>query len=286
MKNKTKKLLAGIGLGLIGATTLTGCASDIVFNQKDLDKAINGINNYLETQNNYSSEFARNMLNDSIVRAVFKAMETDSYSMKNTQIVKDALGNLIDEQCSDCNVFYNHETNKAKIHNFYSINGEITDVLYKEVEFVPAENPNDDPPAYKVKTFDLDAKTYTEIINDEYRSEAEYMSLQSMLNNFLIQINGSDIIGDVVMDRIDENTNEFFFSTYSKDGEDSASPGLETYMHYQFRFVGDELTYMRGALSQGDDVSYLHAVAECFIEWNISDLNVINEADFSKVDSE
>lgn len=283
MKNKTKKTLAGLGLGLVGALSLTGCASDIVFNQADLDKAINGVNEYLETQNNYSSEFARNMLNDSIVKAVFKAMETNNYSIKNTQIVKDALGNIYYNTTSTNSVSYDKNTNIAKIYDIYTEGvGEQseTKAYYKEVQFVQSDD-SEYGLSYKVKDYNLTDKTYTEEITGGYVNEMEFMSLQSSLNQFLLKINGSNILGDVVMNKIDENTNEFFFTTYDIEGEDSEMSGLESYSHYQFKFVGDELVYMKGALSQGDSTSYLHAIAEAYIEWNISELNVINESEFN-----
>ena len=88
MKEKTKKILAGIGIGLTLGTAgafMTGCSSDITFNQKDLDQAISNINEYLETQNNYSSEFARNTLNGYLMNAL-----NDS-ARKNIEIISEEI---------------------------------------------------------------------------------------------------------------------------------------------------------------------------------------------------
>ena len=72
MKNKMKKIITGLSLAftmMLGGVALTGCSSDITFNQKDLDAAINNVNEYLETQNNFSSEFARNTFNAYLMNA-------------------------------------------------------------------------------------------------------------------------------------------------------------------------------------------------------------------------
>ena len=47
MKFKTKKILAGVTMGITGALALTGCASDIAITQEDLDKTLEGVNNHL-----------------------------------------------------------------------------------------------------------------------------------------------------------------------------------------------------------------------------------------------
>ena len=97
MKEKTKKILAGIGVGLTLGTAgafMTGCSSDITFNQKDLDQAISNINEYLETQNNYSSEFARNTLNGYLMNAL-----NDS-ARKNIEITYEYNGHFRKAQFS------------------------------------------------------------------------------------------------------------------------------------------------------------------------------------------
>lgn len=88
MKNKTKKILASIGLGVMlggGALITTACSSDITFNQADLDKTIANMNEYLEYQNNYSSEFSYNSLMDNIMMALENNVSTNNFSI-NTNI--------------------------------------------------------------------------------------------------------------------------------------------------------------------------------------------------------
>ena len=72
MKQKTKRLLAGLGIGLaLGSSAmLTGCSSDITFNQKDLDNVINNVNTYLENTQNNNSEYVRNNLNELIINGM------------------------------------------------------------------------------------------------------------------------------------------------------------------------------------------------------------------------
>lgn len=72
MEQKTKRLLAGLGIGLaLGSSAmLTGCSSDITFNQKDLDNVINNVNTYLENTQNNNSEYVRNNLNELIINGM------------------------------------------------------------------------------------------------------------------------------------------------------------------------------------------------------------------------
>lgn len=97
MKDKTKKMLAGIGLGAVLGTSgifMTGCSSDITFNQKDLDQAISNINEYLETQNNYSSEFAKNVLNDYLLRGIERNQNNSQFGYKVTSKQDNSLNDL------------------------------------------------------------------------------------------------------------------------------------------------------------------------------------------------
>lgn len=80
MKNKMKKIFAGVGIGLaIGSSAmLTGCSSDITFNQADLDNVISNVNSYLENTQNNNSEYVRNTLNELIVNGMNNAVGTNN----------------------------------------------------------------------------------------------------------------------------------------------------------------------------------------------------------------
>lgn len=84
MKNKTKKILASVGLIIASCGLLAGCTSDITFNQKDLDNLMNNATTYLETQNNYSSEFVRNSLNNYLINGLENAINEKNISYTST----------------------------------------------------------------------------------------------------------------------------------------------------------------------------------------------------------
>lgn len=97
MKDKTKKILAGIGLGAVLGTSgllMTGCSSDITFNQSHLDEALKNVNEYLETQNNYSSEFAKNVLNDYLLRGIERNQNNSQFGYKVTNKQQNSLNDL------------------------------------------------------------------------------------------------------------------------------------------------------------------------------------------------
>ncbi len=91
MKNKGKKLLAGLGIGLAltGATMLTGCTSDITFNQEDLDNAINNVNSYLTNKQNNDSEYVRNTLNELLINAMNDSVGVKNISYTSTSVRYD-----------------------------------------------------------------------------------------------------------------------------------------------------------------------------------------------------
>ena len=97
MKEKTKKILAGIGLGAVLGTSglfMAGCSSDITFNQSHLDEALKNVNEYLETQNNYSSEFAKNVLNDYLLRGIERNQNNSQFGYKVTNKQQNSLNDL------------------------------------------------------------------------------------------------------------------------------------------------------------------------------------------------
>ena len=86
MKNKSKKILAGLGIGLAltSATMLTGCTSDITFNQKDLDNAIENVNSYLTNKQNNDSEYVRNTLNELLINGMNNSIGVKNISYYGT----------------------------------------------------------------------------------------------------------------------------------------------------------------------------------------------------------
>lgn len=85
----------GLALGAVMATTplITGCSSDITFNQSDLDNLISNADTYLTAQNNYSSEYAKNVLSDYLIRGISRVSSQEQhYSEKMVIQTLDAYG--------------------------------------------------------------------------------------------------------------------------------------------------------------------------------------------------
>ena len=57
---KFKKKLMVIPFIASSLFATTACSSNVKFNQDDLDAVMNEAQQYLESQNNYSTEFAKN----------------------------------------------------------------------------------------------------------------------------------------------------------------------------------------------------------------------------------
>lgn len=65
MKNRTKKILAIVGMGLVGMSLLTGCgSSDVSVNQADLEKTMSNANTYFENLNSSISDLQTYQMGD------------------------------------------------------------------------------------------------------------------------------------------------------------------------------------------------------------------------------
>ena len=144
MKSKTKKILSGVCLGAIMATTplFAGCTSDITFNQGDLDKALVNINEYLETQNNYNSDFAKNCLMNYLIDGANSTSNTTNFSVTysykektkqqgNTTVSEVQYNNTVRFQ----EVEFNQETKKYKSTTYendksYSVSENLDTINY------------------------------------------------------------------------------------------------------------------------------------------------------------
>ena len=123
-------------------------------NQDDLNTAINNINEYVETQNNYSSEFARNTLNGYLMNAMEDSLKTTNLKISGKEIKVDSFGNKEETSMGE----YMYYNNNNIIKEMYS-----TTQRTQYRESVITENDK-----YDIKTFTLEgnSKTYT-ILNGE-----------------------------------------------------------------------------------------------------------------------
>ena len=179
MTNKTKKILAGLALGVIGAGTLTGCTSDIVFNQEDLNNAINNVNTYLDTQNGYSSEMAKNTLFGLLMKGLTESLEETSVQINFSDKAYTTYGELSTRN-EEFKYYYDKERGLTKIYASNTSQGSVSDdKLYQEI----TEIPNSDN--YNVITY----HSYTDLDNDEdhkyyvTQSNVTYNNIEKICGN-------------------------------------------------------------------------------------------------------
>lgn len=163
MKKKSK-LIMGLALGAVMATTplITGCSSDITFNQSDLDNLISNADTYLTAQNNYSSEYAKNVLSDYLIRGISRVSSQEQhYSEKMTMETMDIYGYTSQKEEHQYKIYKNGNS----VKELYSVScqtypsaGNYT--VYREMteENVAPTNPSTGLPSYNKYT----GTTYTE----------------------------------------------------------------------------------------------------------------------------
>lgn len=224
MKNRTKKILSGIALGVVGALTLTGCTSDLTFNQADLDNIINSANKYLEYQNNYSGEYAQNMLNDLLTQSKVAYQKANSYTIESSSQQYDKFGNLEYSFNALTQTFYNSSTRTRKVESMYS--DDHSDNAY-DYYFEISHSQNE----YTCKKYDLLNFTYTNMTNKYNIYNIGYDTVEDYIDSlfvFLLTDFGEN-----------ENCSNIILNTLGED-------------HYQFKIIqSDYYDYLHD-----DDYSY------------------------------
>lgn len=156
MKEKTKKIFAGIGLGLTLASCglLAGCSSDITFNQKDLDNLMNNANVYLENQNEYSTEIAKSMFNSLFENFIIESANFNSYKETTNQTNIDIFGNEIGFCAEEITSYFDEEQNLTKQKMTYN-DSSLTETLngYREIVYDDTAVAEE---KYVVTTFDIE----------------------------------------------------------------------------------------------------------------------------------
>ena len=111
---KKKNLLMGLTIGALMATTplVTACKSDITFNQDDLNTAISNINEYLETQNNYNSEFAKNVLNDYLLKGIERNLNNAQFGYRITYETQNSYKDIYEDYSIDYKLYKTNNTIK------------------------------------------------------------------------------------------------------------------------------------------------------------------------------
>lgn len=155
MKKFKRKLLtlAVAASALVGTTA---CSSNIKFNQEDLDKVMKETQEYLEAQNNYSTEFARNQLIDYLAKGIDSLDDnfvSTKYSIEGKQ--QDIFGNVIDSDTMTYKSYKDGDTVKL-----YANDGE--EEAYITFKLIK----NATEYKYEVKLYDVASKKYTKQIID------------------------------------------------------------------------------------------------------------------------
>ncbi len=215
-KFKSKLLtLAVAACALVGTA---GCSSNIKFNQEDLDKVMKETQEYLEAQNNYSTEFARNQLIDYLAKGIDSLDDNfvnTKYSIEAKQ--RDIFGNLIESE----SITYKNYKDGDTVKLYAKTGDEEAFVTFKLIK-------NDTEYKYEIKMYDVATKKYTTHVVDAYGVEAsadvqvdeiqDSVLLVSMLGSITNVVNlysnvytvvTSNPQMNVVMDKISETKTVF-----------------------------------------------------------------------------
>lgn len=180
-KIKSKLLtLAVAACALVGTA---GCSSNIKFNQEDLDKVMKETQEYLEAQNNYSTEFARNQLIDYLAKGIDSLDDNfvnTKYSIEAKQ--RDIFGNLIESESITYKNYKDGDTVKL-----YANDGENEAfVTFKLIK-------NDTEYKYEIKMYDVATKKYTTHVVDANGVQASADLEGEMMETALI----STLLGSI-----------------------------------------------------------------------------------------
>ncbi|MGN0961652.1 MAG: hypothetical protein ACI4PF_05595 [Christensenellales bacterium] len=275
MKNKTKKILAGLGLGLVGAVTLTGCTSDITFNQADLDKVISEVTEYLETQNNYSSEFASNVLNNMLIQTKFDLARTKGLTCESDTSILDVFGNVTRNVVTNLRMFYDDKTKTNKGWSWLEENESKT---YYEIAY------NSDTKEYNITNYDLTNRTYTsktqtnDILENNFLVEYYFENFVDRIISIVYGENQDCMVGNVTMEKVGDNHYRFKF-IYAYERE----LNYEEYGYYScldteewcLEFENNKLSKIEGlGTINYDDRSVTSQFGNMNILWDTGDFTV------------
>lgn len=202
---KKKNLLLGLTLGTLMSSSIlfTGCSSDITFNQSDLDKALVNINEYLETQNNFSSEFAKNCLHNYLIEG-FTGTKDNKFCLTITQSSHDETG----RETTTYNVSEKVQTigNITIFENKY-----LNEIKYQEIEFNPITK------KYKITNYTSDMKTQVLEEKNSFDPIVNFSSTTLVYSYVLNTIVG--LFDNYTMDILEDGTEVFkTYRTYSQEG--------------------------------------------------------------------
>ena len=266
--NKFKKVFMAVPLLVGSLFSATACSSNVKFNQEDLDKVMEETREYLESQNNYSSEFAKNRILAYLTKGIDKL--DDSYvnfAISGVFQEKDAFGNIIDETNFEYKIYIDKTTNTSKS---YLKNG--TQEMYGIMKF----SVEDGTPEYELKVYDVATKKYD--VYDLNTEEEIVLSKVLMVDvskyyiYCLPALTSSESKFNIVMDKLDNSTDEFIITK-----NENASFMKMTFKDGLLVGIEEKTSPVSNNYSLGGDNKSAYS-----FQYNISDFEIPNLSSYTK----
>ena len=283
MKNKTKKMLAGIAMGVMGALSFTGCSGDISISQEELNKTIDGVNQhfvtieegidkYFNNQNNIiAGEEAKSVFVNMMSEAYFNALNVKDITLKANVKQYDAFGIETYNDTMTYKQYYDTEKHVIKCLG--------SDNFYQEI--IVNMNATDGK-NYTIRYYNLEEKTYKEYI--ETRSFDSYISRYyiGLLRDFYETSIESEIIDDiyVVKNASGEYEVSYTIASTSRDNPLQILVGTSKSVNLTFKdgFVTnihtDDITIEVDEMTGGYPAVSSYEVVDLAVEFNCEAFNV------------
>lgn len=284
MNKITKKICTGM-LSAFCMLSLSGCFSNVKFDQEDLDAVMEESREYFESQNNYSAEFARNYLLDYMAKGLsYCTYECQNITYTAEGIMYDFMGNVVEKDTLTLKTYKDGNTMKT----YFKMEDPEETEAYIIVNSTTTTSGID----YEYKMYDVATKTYTELnVNSEDEEEDDdsdsgLLPIDSVLISlshygplntygmFYPYISSNNDL-NIVMDRVDKNKD--LFTIVMEEGvlKFTFENGLLTSYEAYEVFEEDEW----GDLVVMDSRS----VMKTTISYDVSDFDVPNINSYTKV---
>ena len=206
MKNKTKKILAGLGIGLaLGSSAmLTGCSSDITFNQKDLDNVVSNVNAYLENTQNNNSDYVKNTLNELIINAMNNSIGVGNISY--TSVSEQYAYGI--KSTTQKEIYKRNIVGQVRKEYYSKTDNNQTRISYTEITKKPSETLSS---IYDVEEYVIDWDNKKEYTKTENTSELSSLPSYSEFKDYV------DVYSSIIY--LLNNSNQLTMSDFVKSVE-------------------------------------------------------------------
>lgn len=206
MKNKTKKILAGLGIGLaLGSSAmLTGCSSDITFNQKDLDNVVSNVNAYLENTQNNNSDYVKNTLNELIINAMNNSIGVGNISY--TSVSEQYAYGI--KSTTQKEIYKRNIEGQVRKEYYSKTDNNQTRISYTEITKKPSETLSS---IYDVEEYVIDWDNKKEYTKTENTSEISSLPSYSEFKDYV------DVYSSIIY--LLNNSNQLTMSDFVKSVE-------------------------------------------------------------------